>query len=164
MYRLSVLALLVLAGCVRHSGPAAGFRPASAPIYSNAVLENDRLLGRWVQVAEFADPSAPRCTFGGAEISRTPAGYALASRLCLNGKSTRYSGPMIVTGPGRFAVGGNAPWWIIWADVDYRTIVVGTPSGELGFILNRDGGLPADRMRAAREVLDFNGYDLRRLR
>ena len=44
-----------------------------------------------------------------------------------------------------------------------RTLVIGTPSGEMGFILNRDGRLPADRLAAAREILEWNGYDLERL-
>jgi apolipoprotein D and lipocalin family protein len=31
-------------------------------------------------------------------------------------------------------------------------------------ILNRSGDLPADRLKAAREVLEWNGYDLGRMR
>jgi apolipoprotein D and lipocalin family protein len=55
-------------------------------------------------------------------------------------------------------------WWVLWADVGYRTLAIGTPSGRFGFILNRGGDLPADRMRAAREVLEWNGYGIGRLR
>ena len=66
-------------------------------------------------------------------------------------------------GPGRFQVPGQpAPWWVLWADVDYRTLVIGSPDGRVGFMINR-GGFPADRIIAAREILDFNGYDLKRL-
>jgi len=37
------------------------------------------------------------------------------------------------------------------------------PSGRAGWILNRDPQIPSDRLAAAREILDFNGYDLSRL-
>jgi apolipoprotein D and lipocalin family protein len=48
-------------------------------------------------------------------------------------------------------------------DEGYRTAVVGAPNGKSGWILNRDPQIPVDRLNAAREVLDFNGYDLDRL-
>ena len=43
-------------------------------------------------------------------------------------------------------------------------MAIATPSGRFGFILNRDGRLPADRQTAAREVFDWGGYDLTKLR
>lgn len=70
---------------------------------------------------------------------------------------------MLPAGPGRFAIGDQL-WWVLWADADYRTLAIGTPSGQFGLILNRDGALPPDRLRAAREIFDFNGYDIARLR
>jgi apolipoprotein D and lipocalin family protein len=163
MYRL--IALLLLAGCVGNtSAPATGFRKPATQIYSNAVLENDKLVGKWVQVAEFAPQGAPGCAKGGADISRGAKGLTIAARLCLGGVSTSFSGPLVAAGPGRFTPPKGEAWWVIWSDVGYRTLVIGTPSGRFGFILNRGGALPDDRMRAAREVLDWNGYDLARLR
>jgi apolipoprotein D and lipocalin family protein len=90
--------------------------------------------------------------------------------LCLGGETRRYAGPAALSGPGRISLaaadpaGIGAEWWVLWVDTDYRTLVVGTPSGSFGMILNRTGDLPADRMAAAREVLDWNGYDLSRMR
>ena len=60
--------------------------------------------------------------------------------------------------------GIGAEWWVLWVDADYRTLVVGTPSGSFGMILNRTSDLPPDRLAAAREVLAWNGYDLGRMR
>lgn len=163
MYRL--IALVLLAGCVAKApATVTGFRNPAKQIYSNAVLENDKLVGRWVQVAEFAPQDAPACKPGGAEIGRGANGLTVAARLCLGGAAVAFSGPLAVAGPGRFTPPGGEVWWVLWADVGYRTLVIGTPSGQFGFILNRGGDLPADRMRAAREVLDWNGYDLARLR
>ena len=57
-----------------------------------------------------------------------------------------------------FGVQGMEDWWVLWADGDYRTLVIGTPSGQFGFVLNRDSTVPADRMDAVRDILTFNGY------
>jgi len=73
-----------------------------------------------------------------------------------------------VSGPGRFTVNSGAhkgrEHWVMWVDQTYRTAVIGTPDGSFGMILNRDSNIPADRMKAAREILDWNGYDLSQLR
>ena len=47
---------------------------------------------------------------------------------------------------------------------DNRAMVIGTPSGHFGAILSRAPTLRADLLEAARQLLDFNGYDLKRLR
>lgn len=139
------------------------FRDATKPIYSNAQLDPARLVGRWAQVADFGRKS-DACKPGGVEIAPAGTGLKLTYRLCQSGVNTRGAGAMQPAGPGRFAVQNQpGPWWVLWADVDYRTLVIGTPSGQIGFILNRDGALPADRMAAAREILDWNGYDLTQL-
>ncbi|HOZ34653.1 MAG TPA: lipocalin family protein, partial [Tabrizicola sp.] len=54
-------------------------------------------------------------------------------------------------------------WWILWVDSGYRTLAIGTPSGRFGFILDRSA-LPPDRLAAASEVFDFNGYTTAALR
>lgn len=128
------------------------------------------LAGTWRQVATFADGRGAGCAPG--FVTFTPSGGALMAegRLCLNGRQAAFRGPMAVTGPGRLRPAGQvqAPlgqeWWLLWIDVDVRTVAVGTPSGDFGFILNRDARLPADRATAAREILDWNGYDTSRLR
>jgi apolipoprotein D and lipocalin family protein len=158
MYRL--IALAFLAGCVATPTPT-GFRQPETQIYSNAVLENNRLIGDWVQVAEFAGPAVAPCAKGGARIG---PGLVIEADLCLNGARTRFSGPLVAAGPGRFTPPQGEAWWVLWADVGYRTLAIGTPSGRFGFILNRGGDLPADRLRAAREVLEWNGYAVSRLR
>lgn len=133
-------------------------------MYSSAVLQPARLTGRWRQAGDLAPRGAGTCKPGGAEIAQGSAGLKIAGRLCLAGKSTALSGTLTPAGPGRFDLAGQPAWWVLWADDGYRTLVVGTPSGAFGFILNRGHDLPSDRQKAAREVLDWNGYDLARLR
>ncbi|SEN27891.1 apolipoprotein D and lipocalin family protein [Pseudorhodobacter antarcticus] len=162
MYRL--MALMLLAGCVAAPTQVEGFRKPGVQMYSNAVLENAGLVGEWVQVAEFATAAAPACRKGKARIVQTANGLRVDANLCLNGVATAFSGPLAAVGPGRFATPGGEAWWVLWADMGYLTLAIGTPSGRFGFILNRGGDLPRDRLAAAREVLDWNGYALARLR
>ena len=75
----------------------------------------------------------------------------------------------MIAGPARLKVSfpsvpfGASDYWVLWVDEGYRTAVVGAPNGKSGWILNRDPQIPTDRLNAAREILDFNGYDLDRL-
>jgi apolipoprotein D and lipocalin family protein len=160
---------LVLAGCA--APPEAAFRRAETPIYSNALLDTARLAGTWTQVGDFAQPGVARCAPGVVAIRPVePATLQVDARLCLNGTVERFAGAARVTGPGRVTLQGAAPeglgaeWWVLWVDDGYRTLVIGTPSGRFGFILDRSGDLPPDRLAAAREVLDWNGYALAALR
>lgn len=163
MLKLTLAALLLaLAACTTKAPtPASAYRQAGAPMWSNAQFDLSRLPGRWQQAASFVEDSIA-CKAGGAEFSGKPGSLRLASRLCLGGQESRLSGPVTVTGPGRLNIGG-AEWWVIWVDTDYRTMAIATPSGAYGFILNRGGALPRDRLNAAREIFAFNGYDTARL-
>lgn len=160
MHKLTGLAvlLMLLSACVASKPvPGAAFRTAGAPMWSKAQLDTARLVGRWREAAGFA-PKGAACRPGGAEITPAPGGgLRIAARLCLGGVSQRVSGAMEPAGPGRFRVAGQE-WWVIWADTDYRTLAIATPSGQFGFVLDRSAGLSVDRARAAREVFDFNGY------
>ncbi len=53
--------------------------------------------------------------------------------------------------------------WVIWVDDDFRTAAIGTPDGSYGWLIDRKPEGGADRLRAAREILEFNGYDTARL-
>lgn len=172
MHRLIRAALLLLAACSAAPPPqTGGFRNPGAGIYSNAVFRPERLAGNWYQVADFAADGAPACASG--RLGVTPQGDGLLgidANLCLGGHPASFRGQARISGPGRLALIGAEPgglgaeWWVLWVDDGYRTLAIGTPSGDFGMILNREPALPADRMAAAREILAWNGYDLSRLR
>ena len=156
--------MLALAACVSSAPPrGAAFRPASAGIWSAAAFVPARIEGSWRQVAAYAAGDRPGCAPGGAEITRGAGGLQISARLCLNGREVRASGPLGQAGPGRLAVPGMADWWVIWVDSGYRTLAVGTPDGSFGFVLDR-GRIGSDRLAAAGEVFDFNGYSRARLK
>lgn len=163
-----ILACLSLAACApRGVVDGSIYRTAAAPIYSNAVFDFGRLDGHWDQVASFAEVAQKNCNAGGAEFAGTPAERRVTYRLCLSGRDVSGAGAVVATGPGRFKVKGTdglaQDWWVLWVDESYRTMAIGNPSGTFGFILNRGKVLPADRLNAARDVFDFNGYDTARL-
>ena len=162
MPRLIAL-LLALAACAPAPSRVEGFRK-DAPIYSNAVLDLTTITGKWQQAATFGTPCRP----GGVDIGRGAQGLTIAARLCLNGRERALSSPLAITGPGRLTPAKapaplNREWWLLWADTDLRTLVIGTPDGSFGVVLNRGGPLPPDRLTAARDILDWNGYDTGRL-
>lgn len=151
----ALAALGVVAGCARAPDPApAGFRRAGAPIASAVLIDQARLAGVWHQVGHF--PGA--CP--GARTDLTPVEGGLSLRATCGGRAHEAS--WRATAPGRFAT-PSGPVWVLWVDSGYRTLVLGRPDGQWGAIWNRDPQIPADRLRAARELLDFNGYDTSQL-
>lgn len=165
MPRVILILLAAVAACAAPA-PQVAFRPPGAPIYSNAAFDPGRLAGDWRQGAAFAMPGVRDCAAGGVTID--PTGR-IAGRLCLNGAPVPVAGGLRPIGPGRVQVSGadpggiGAPWWVVWVDEGYRTLAIGTPSGAFGFVLDRTGPVPPDRLRAAAEIFDFNGYDRRLL-
>lgn len=151
---LPALAALVLLSCAPKP-VATGFRTADAPIWSAAAFLPVQAAGSWRQVADF-QPAGADCTSGSVEIVPDAAGLRLDGTLCLAGQARNVSGLATPSGPGRLTVAGE-DWWVIWVDTGYRTLAIGTPSGRFGFILDR-GAIPGDRLNAAREIFDFNGY------
>lgn len=169
---LAATLFLLLAACARPATPpdTLGFRATGAAIYSNAVMAPGDLVGQWRQVADFATPAAPPCAAGTLTIKAAGAGLQAEGDLCLAGQRATGTGVIEPVGPGRFRIAGADPaglgvdWWVLWLDADQRTLVLGTPSGRFGLILDRDATLPPDRAAAARDILAWNGYDLSRLR
>lgn len=158
-----LLAALVLSACVApRASQVAAFRPADAPIYSAAAFAPARIAGKWQQVATFAAGKGPGCRAGSVAFRPVAGGLAVSGQLCLNGQVVSVDGAVEVTGPGRLAVPGMADWWVLWVDSGYRTLALGTPDGRFGFVLDR-GRIGADRLAAAAEVFDFNGYSRARL-
>lgn len=152
----TLAAALVLAACASTPPTASGFRKTEVPIWSAAAFAPDQIAGPWRQVAGYAARPGG-CASGALEIAPAPGGYALRGTLCLDGKVQAVNALARPAGPGRLAVAGQEDWWVLWVDGGYRTLAIGTPSGRFGFVLDR-GAIPPDRMSAAREIFDFNGY------
>ncbi len=147
---------LLLAACATAPSDAV-FRTDGAPIWSAAAFAPAQIAGRWQQVAAYQAATPGTCNTGAVEFRPVSGGLMVEGALCLNGSTRKVSGLAQPAGPGRLALPGQEDWWILWVDSGYRTLAIGTPSGSFGFVLDRGAAAP-DRLAAAREVFDFNGY------
>lgn len=164
MYRIALLALCLLGACVADK-PASGYRKADARIASSSSFSAGRFLGDWQVVAAFG----PELACGGlAESWGVAEGrFVIKGTACAPGGKVAFATKGALIGPGRILRQmrtGPEELWVLWVDADYRVAAVGTPSGSFGRILARPGAARADLIAAAREVLDFNGYDTAQLR
>ena len=160
------LLTVLLAGCAA----VQGYRDTGVAMSSMAVFDPIRYAGLWYEVASFPVPFQAGCSDTRAEYEVVDDGRLTVRNTCVkNGGLSVIKGSAEVSGPGRLTVRLDgvpvaADYWVLWVDEGYRTAVVGVPSGRAGWILNRDPEIPADRLRAARDVLEFNGYDLSLIR
>lgn len=170
MRALAFLLVAAVAGC---GIVAPSYRDTTVPIASKADFDPSRYTGLWYEIARFPVSFQEGCTAVTAEYEKRPDGSLSVLNTCRDGApdgpSRRIEGTAEVTGPGRLSVRFSsvpfvsAPYWVLWVDADYRTAVVGVPSGRAGWILNRDPTIPRDRLRAALRVLEFNGYDVSKI-
>ena len=165
MRRAFLISLMcLLTACVGQS-----YRNSSVQMTSMAVFDAERYAGLWYEVARFPAPFQKGCTNTEAEYAVIAPGTLSVRNSCMkDGRLSVIEGKAEVVGPGRLKVRlGNIPfagdYWVLWVDEGYRTAVVGAPSGKVGWILNRTPNIPADRLNAARQILDFNGYRLSEL-
>lgn len=160
---------LLLSGC---AAVAPSYRDTSVPMTSIVGLDAARYAGRWYEVARFPVIFERGCTATTADYTLLTDGSLGVVNTCREdspeGPVRRIEGRAVPSGPGRFEVSfAGVPfegdYWVLWVDEGYRTAVVGVPSGRAGWILNREPAIPRDRLRAAKEILEWNGYDLTRL-
>lgn len=143
----AVLLLLCVMGC---SEPAIvpelpiPVRNPTAPIASQVDASLARLSGDWVVVQGAGLQPGSRLRFG-------------TGTMALDGVSL----PIADKGQGRLDLVGEAIW-VHWLDVDNRTAALGDPDGGRVWIMDRTGR-PGERLRAAREILEWYGYDLSRM-
>ena len=172
----ALLAALALAGCATLPGEDvslfAVYRDTNTPIASIASFDPERYLGLWYEVARYPVVFEAGCVGVTAEYGKRPDGDVSVKNICRNPDGSIKSmieGSAEIVGPGQLKVRfpsvpfGASDYWVLWVDQDYQTAVVGAPNGRSGWILNRSPNIPPDRLNAAREILDFNGYDLSRL-
>lgn len=134
-----------------------------------ALFDPARYAGTWHEIARFPVPFQDGCRSATATYTMRADGTLAVMNRCDTGQGTReIAGNVEIVGPGRLKLRLNgmrfaADYWVLWVDDDYRTAVVGHPSGRAGWILARSPRISPDRLWAARRVLEFNGYDTERL-
>ncbi len=154
------LACVMVLGCTPLVETRPSYRDAAVPITSVALFDPAQFAGHWEVIASYQGGPC------GLDVVAAKAGVLdLAQRGCSGDVSHSTAQ---VSGPGRYTpksgLGKGVEHWVMWVDQTYRTAVIGTVGGEFGMILNRGQDIPADRLTAAREILDWNGYDLSQLK
>lgn len=147
--------------------PDPGFRDQSVPITATTRFTPQNFDGVWYVAAAYATDFFPACLDQRWQAVTAHTAPRLAV-FCGAGAAT-LDVPLAVNPRGVLQaqsadldISARA-LWVMWMDEDAQTAVIGTPSGEMGWILNRSRGLRADRFAAAREIMAFNGYDVSRL-
>jgi len=163
---------LLLAAC---TAPVSGvYRDAAAPFAYTTRFEWPRFEGRWYEVGVIgrkAPGGGQRQlqsfqTAGGPLFRLLPAARIACARqdvLADCGGSGHLSGPARARG-GKAVMTSAGPasadYYVLWTDESYRTAVLARHDGRFAVILDRAEKPAADRYRAAKTVLEFNGYNL----
>ena len=142
---------LLLAACAKAApiAPPVSYRDITQPIGSTTRGDAYDMAGNWQVQAAY-----PGGIFG--------PGDGVVLDFAADGTGVLNGLPLRITLPNRWVAGG-IEYWVLWVDDDFRTAVIGTPTGAFGWIMDRPGAASTDRTRAAQEILDFSGYDLSRL-
>lgn len=146
---------LSLAGCavsVPSEDLRIGFRNPTVPFGGASRFDANRFAGAWATMACLG-----RCA---REVRYGPAADGSYLREAA-GQTTSY----LVSAPGILrAIGSQDRLVVMWVDEGFRTAVVGDADGRWAAILNRGRKPAPDRIKAATEILDFNGWDISKLR
>ena len=163
-----------LAACTQDAPvltPVETFRDPAAQIASQTNVTADRMAGDWAIRQRFAAPTSPQT---GMALTTLPNGALQLSILtggCIDDACFEEEALVLFnqTGPGRWTpvdppVGLiESELWVMWMDFDDRTAAIGTPSGAFGWIMDKSPTGGADRITAARDIMDWFGYDVSRL-
>lgn len=151
--------------------PADVFRNTGAQIASQTDVTAERMAGGWYIRQRFASEAGPVYRMS---LVALPGGVLEMSELigdCVDDMCNEQEIVVLLrpAGPGRWVADGPQPLlpegelWVMWMDYDSRTAAIGTPSGEFGWIMDKNPRGGGDRITAARDIMDWFGYNLRRL-
>ncbi|MEX3314824.1 lipocalin family protein [Sulfitobacter sp. PS-8MA] len=160
---LALVLLGTLAAC-NTAPPQEGFRDPAALIGATSRYDAARFAGDWQVRAAFpgdGDLQAVRFARQGPSFVEHRQSCD-ATGLCA---PRRVLWEASEQGPGRYKLrarqgGAEKALWVLWVDEGFRTAVIGAPDGRYGWILDREASGGADRIAAAQQILDFNGYDI----
>lgn len=162
------LAIVTMSGCLDRSAGTQGVefhRDVTTQISSTTRYDTAQFAGQWFFRGEFVHPGEEPQR-GKLEFRPNAGKIAQIALYAANGRVTDIydvDQPL----PGRFTLGEKpyqTEYWVLWVDEGYRTAAIGTPSGSFGWILDRARSGGDDRIKAARDVFEFNGYNLARLK
>lgn len=151
--------LSVLGACAPFSSSEnESYRDINAAIGATTRFDAERFAGDWFVVASFDPVPKGAVTFA---YNPEPQTLVLSSEIIPD-----RIGTYEIASAGVLKNNGNPARSLIvmWVDEGFRTAALGTALGDFGVILNRQEEAPADRLQASRDVLDFYGWDISKLK
>ena len=157
----------LISACTLPEAPGRGYRNTQVPLTYTSRSDANRLADDWYLRAHYpSDEDLRRVSYLRARDGQEA--FKLVSRRCgENGDCKDMATLWRATplGPNRWRLtdpqgGKDRDLWVIWVDEGYRTAAIGAPDGGYGWVLDRAATGGTDRITAAREILDFNGYDI----
>lgn len=160
------IAVAALAGCAL-APPAPSYRDADARIGSTTRYAPDLFEGDWMVRGTYPGDG----TLHAISVGEAPTGgraFEMVTRSCDSSGACDFQSeywPAVAYGQGRYRLEDpsgtdDRDIWVLWVDEGFRTAALGTPGGTWAWVLDRQAAGGADRIKAAREILEFNGYDL----
>lgn len=175
-FGLFALMAMALAGCAMDGAPtgdgAIPFRNPTAPIGVTSRYDDSRFAGIWyvrgvvdrgvspVQIERRADGAGSVNWIVSRAVCATDGGPCNVAGEVWTA-TTDVPGADVITDP---RTGSTQRPVVVWVDADYRTAAVGDEGGAFAWVLDRAPRGGADRIKAARQVLEFSGFDLRQMR
>ena len=148
------VALVLLAACAKAPDTAKTgvLRDPAAIMGGTLRFDVARFAGEWITVS---------CIGTCARRERYQAATDGVYLRIVAGQTEDY----VVTAPGVLRRQGSTERLVVmWVDTGFRTAVIGDADGRWAAILDRSAKPGPDRVAAATEILDFNGWDTTRLR
>lgn len=163
--RSAVFCGVVLAVLAALSGCAVGhgsYRDTDVPISATSRFTPARFDGTWHVIAGYPNAFLPSCPGQTWQIMSDPGSIDVT---CGSGDRPVLSSGLGVDPRGVLRVqtsdldSRSRAFWVLWMDEEGRLAAIGTPGGEMGWVVSRSTELRADRLAAATAILEFNGYD-----
>ena len=151
-----VLAVAFVAACAPIPMPPSVFRDTEANIGATTRFDPTRFAGNWYVVARFMETDEMPARESIA-VSYDQAAFRVVMKRAERSQTFAYSGSAVLR-PDK-----GAPLVVMWVDEGFRTAVLGTSSGTIGYVLDRKPVPSPDRYTAATEILKFYGWDISRL-
>lgn len=162
MHRVIAGVALLLMSCGVPAPEGTGYRNNGHPIASAALFDAARFEGVWHVVAAYG-PEAGCGPLDEEWQIDGPGRFVVRGTRCTASGVRGFAERAVMTGPGRALRGAGRDReeiWVMWVDADYRIAAIGTPNGQFGRILSRSAPPRADLLKAATEIMEFNGYDI----
>lgn len=162
----AALLAALLAGCAAPGSQDGRYRDTGVPLSVTTRSAPGLMEGEWKVRAAFPADRDLEAVHHLAEWRGGPA-FELVRKSCEDNGDCEVAGEIWQAdklGLNRWRIHsphGNdqRELWVIWVDEGYRTAAIGEPDGGYAWVLDRSATGGEDRIAAAREILDFNGYD-----